>query len=134
MAKDKKETTSKNSACSIAGGEWKDPYSGKVFTEPGKLDVDHMIPLSYAAKHGGQDWNAKKKEDYANYIKFNDHLIAVDAGQNRSKGDKGPSAWKPANTAYHCTYALNWITISDKWDLTTTEADKAALQQMLGTC
>lgn len=134
LDKSKKETSIKGSACSISGGEWKDPYSGKVFTDPGKLDVDHMVPLSYAAKHGGQDWNAKKKEEYANYTQFADHLIAVDAGQNRSKSDKGPSEWKPANTAYHCTYALNWITISDKWDLTATDADKAALEQMLGTC
>lgn len=134
LDKEKKETKLKGSACSIAGGEWKDPYSGKTFTDPSKLDVDHMIPLSYTAKHGGQEWNAKKKEEYANYTKFSGHLIAVDAGQNRSKSDKGPSQWKPANTAYHCTYALDWITISKKWDLSTTAADKAALQQMLGTC
>lgn len=134
LDKNKQETKSKNSACSIVGGEWKDPYSGKTFTDPGKLDIDHMIPLSYAAKHGGQEWDAKKKEDYANYTKFSNHLIAVEAGQNRSKSDRGPASWKPTNTAYHCTYALDWITISKKWDLTTTEADKAALKQMLGTC
>lgn len=134
LDKNKKETTVKGFACSIAGGEWKDPYSGKTFTDPSKLDVDHMIPLSYAARHGGQEWDAKKKEQYANYTKFADHLIAVDAGQNRAKGDKGPSEWKPANADYHCTYALNWITISERWGLSTTEADKAALQQMLGTC
>lgn len=132
--KNGKETTNASAACSITGGEWVGAYSGKTFTDPKKLDIDHMIPLSYAAQHGGQAWDSAKKKDYANNLKFADHLIAVDAGQNRSKSDKGPSQWKPSDKGYYCTYAKNWVTISNTWGLSTTEADKKALQEMLGTC
>lgn len=134
LDKDKKETANKSQACSIVGGEWNDPYTGKTFTEPTKMDVDHMIPLSYAAKHGGQDWDAKKKESYANYQTYAGHLIAVDAGANRSKSDKGPASWKPSNKASYCSYATDWITISKTWGLSTTAADKAALNDMIATC
>lgn len=134
LDKDKKETTNKSKACSITGGEWQDPYTGTTFTDPKKLDVDHMIPLSYAAKHGGQEWDAKKKESYANSQAYAGHLIAVDAGSNRSKSDQGPSTWKPANKAHYCQYATDWISISKTWGLSTTDADKAALRDMLTTC
>lgn len=134
LDKDKKPTDNKNAACSIASGEWNDPYAGKKVTDPKGLDVDHMIPLSYAAQHGGQAWDAKKKESYANSQEFAGHLVAADAGANRAKGDKGPSKWKPSNKAHHCEYANNWITISNTWGLSTTEADKKALKEMLATC
>lgn len=125
---------SESQACSIVSGKWTDPYTGEVFTDPGKLDIDHMIPLSYAAQHGGQAWDAKKKEKYANDTSYVNHLIAASAGANRAKSDQGPSEWQPANAAYHCEYAVNWITVSKNYNLTVAEADVAALKQMLASC
>jgi hypothetical protein len=134
LDKDKKPTTDKAKACSIESGEWNDPYAGKKITNPKSLDVDHMIPLSYAAQHGGQAWDAKKKEAYANSQDFAGHLVAADAGQNRTKGDKGPSQWKPSNKAYYCEYENDWVTVAKTWNLSITDADKAALKDMLATC
>lgn len=133
LDKNKNETTSKANACSIKSGSWVDVYSGKTFTDPSKLDIDHMIPLSYAAQHGGQGWDGKRKSDYANSMNTG-HLITSSASQNRSKGDKGPSAWKPSDRASWCQYATNWISVSSTWGLSTTEADKKELASMLETC
>lgn len=130
---DKKVSSVKN-ACKVIKGEWKDPYTGKTFTDPSKLDIDHMIPLSYAAKQGGQAWNADKKEKYANDLSNPKHLIAVEASANRQKGDQGPSTWKPSNKKYHCEYASDWIGISTQWKLSIPSADKKALAGMLKTC
>lgn len=121
-------------ACEIVAGEWIDPYSGKTFTNPSDLDVDHMIPLSYANSAGGSEWDSAKKQDYANSLTYPNHLIAVDKGENRSKSDKGPGEWKPSNTAHHCQYAKDWIAISTTWNLTVSNSDVAALKEMLGTC
>lgn len=131
---DKQPTTDLATACSIQSGTWNDPYSGTVITDPGQLDVDHMIPLSYAANHGGQAWDAGKKQTYANDLSNSYHLIAVKASENRSKGDKGPSEWKPTNQAYWCQYAVDWINITRNYSLTVSPADVTALQEMLGTC
>lgn len=131
--KDKKVSSVKD-ACKVSKGEWHDPYTGKTFTDPSKLDIDHVIALSYAAKQGGQAWDAKKKEDYANDLSNPQHLIAVEASANRQKGDQGPSTWKPSNKDYHCAYATDWISVSTEWKLSIPSADKRALQDMLATC
>lgn len=136
VLKDKDGNTVDNEsrACSITGGSWTDPYTGAVITDPSQLDIDHLIPLSYAAKQGGQAWDAKQKERFANDRAYSNHLIAVSASANRSKSDQGPASWKPANTAFHCTYAVSWIQVSKNYDLTIPAADAAALREMLSTC
>lgn len=132
LDKNKQPTTSKSEACEISGGEWVDPYTGDLFTNPSDLDIDHMIPLGYAARHGGQEWNEDKKRDFANSLETG-HLLAVSASANRSKSDRGPSEWKPQDS-YYCDYATHWISVSDNWNLSTTQEDKSALESMLATC
>ena len=63
-----------------------------------------------------------------------DHLIAVTAGANRSKGDKGPENWKPPDETYWCQYAIDWTEIKERWDLTMTEPETQAVVEMLHTC
>lgn len=126
-------TTDVNAACEIISGKWVDSYTGTEFTNPKDLDIDHMIPLKYAATHGGQAWDKGRKQSYANSLEPG-HLIAVSASANRSKSDKGPADWSPSNEAYKCNYASSWISVSNTWGLSVTEADKNALQKMLETC
>lgn len=130
----KKVTKSKSKACSVKSGKWEDPYTGKTFTNPSKLDIDHMIPLSYTANHGGQAWDAKKKEKYANVLNKPYHLVAVKAGANRQKGAKGPAAWKPSNKSYHCGYAVAWTNVASDWKLTLDQKDIKAIKGMMKTC
>ncbi len=83
--------------CRVAAGKWLAPYSNTVVTDPGKLDVDHMVPLGNAHDSGAWNWSANRKEQYANYLEDPQHLIAVTASSNRSKGARGPEQWKPEN-------------------------------------
>lgn len=129
----KKATNSKSQACSITAGKWVDPYTGKTFTNPSDIDIDHMIPLKYAATHGGNNWTSSKKQKYANSMDTG-HLLAVSASANRSKSDKGPGSWKPTDKGYWCQYASHWINVSVTWKLTASKADKSALTEMLKTC
>lgn len=132
--KDGKETTNVDAACEVTGGKWIDPYSGKEFTNPKDLDIDHMVPLKYTATHGGQAWDKGKKEQYANDMSFPSHLLAVSASENRSKSDKGPGSWKPSNYSYQCQYATSWITVSKNYGLTVSSKDADTLNEMLKTC
>jgi hypothetical protein len=43
--------------CKVATGRWTCPYTGRVFTDPSKLDVDHMVPLQNAHVSGGWRWD-----------------------------------------------------------------------------
>ena len=134
LDKYKVRTDDVSKACYVAGGTWVDVYTGEVFTNPADLDVDHMVPLNYAAQHGGQVWDEARKEAYANSLEYGNHLVAVSASANRSKSDKGPSRWKPSNTEYYCTYATDWVNISVQWGLSVSQADKDALNFMLDSC
>ncbi len=54
--------------CRVAAGQWLTPYSNFIVTNPGKLDVDHMVPLRNAHDSGASHWSAQEKERYADYL------------------------------------------------------------------
>ena len=120
--------------CRVTTGEWLAPYSSAIVTDPGRLDVDHMVPLGNAHDSGAWNWSANRREQYANYLEDPQHLIAVKAGANRSRGARGPGQWKPDNRTYWCQYAVDWITIKYSWALTVTQGEHDALAEMLNTC
>ena len=120
--------------CSVTTGEWLAPYSNTVVVDPGKLDVDHMVPLGNAHDSGAWQWSAEQRERYANYLEDPQHLIAVTASANRSKGARGPDQWKPEDRTYWCQYANDWITTKYSWALTVTQGEHDALAEMLNTC
>ena len=120
--------------CRVSAGEWLAPYTNTVVNDPGKLDVDHMVPLGNAHSSGAWSWSVEQRELYANYLDDPQHLIAVTASANRSKGARGPDQWKPEERPYWCQYAVDWITIKDTWGLTVTQPEYDALVEMVNTC
>ncbi len=122
------------SECRVATGVWIAPFSGLTVNDPSDLDIDHMIPLKNAHESGAWAWDAAKKEAYANSLDDPDHLIAVTASANRSKGAKGPESWKPAEQSYWCEYAQDWIRIKITWELAVTQEEANALLAMLEEC
>lgn len=112
-------------------GEWIGPYNGKKITDSSEVDIDHVIPLSNAARNGGQEWSAEKKEAFANDP---DNLLATSAKENRTKGDKGPGKYMPPNKSYQCQYAKTYIAVAYKYDLTITESDYKELNKTIKSC
>ena len=120
--------------CRVAAGLWVGPYTGTTAEDPGDLDVDHMVPLANAHRSGGWQWSRERKREYANYMGYENHLIATTSRANRSKGSKGPEEWRPPLEDYWCTYATDWVSIKNEWGLTVTEEEYVALSEMLTTC
>ena len=120
--------------CRVLSGSWVGPYTGQMVNDPTELDIDHMVPLENAHRSGAWSWDRDRKREYANYLGYEDHLIATTSRANRSKGSKGPEEWRPPLESYWCDYALDWIAIKSSWDLTVSEREYSALREMLDTC
>ena len=105
----------------VISGKWFDKYTGKYFTNPSDLDIDHLVPLKNAYISGASNWSKKKKNRYYNYLKYDNHLIAVSKSANRNKSDKSPVEWLPPNKDYQCEYVREWFKIKTAWGLTIEE-------------
>ena len=105
----------------VVSGKWYDKFTGKYFTDPKDLDIDHLVPLKNAHASGASNWSKEKKSEYYNYLKNDHHLVAVSKGANRSKGDKSPVEWLPPNEEYQCEYVREWFKIKTDWGLTIEE-------------
>lgn len=106
--------------CKVTSGKWFDVYAGLEFTDASKMDVDHIVPLSYAAKNGGNEMSGEEKTAFAN---DREGLLLVDAGENRSKGDSGPSEYLPPRTEFRCEYIGKFLHMVKKYDLTMPASD-----------
>jgi len=105
----------------VVSGKWFDKYTGKYFTNPSDLDIDHLVPLKNAYISGASNWSKKKKNRYYNYLKYDNHLIAVSKSANRNKSDKSPVEWLPPNKDYQCEYVREWFKIKTAWGLAIEE-------------
>ncbi len=105
----------------VVSGKWFDKYTGKYFTNPSDLDIDHLVPLKNAYISGASNWSKKKKNRYYNYLKYENHLIAVSKSVNRNKSDKSPIEWLPPNEEYQCEYVREWYKIKTAWGLSIEE-------------
>ena len=120
--------------CRVETGRWFGTFTGTYFEDPGDVDVDHMVPLKNAHNSGGWAWGPAMKEEYANNLGDDDHLIAVQDRANQSKGARGPDEWMPPDESYWCQYATDWTEIKARWDLTMTDPEADAVMEMLGAC
>ncbi len=120
--------------CRVNAGSWVGPYTGEAVSSPGELDIDHMVPLANAHRSGAWAWDRVRKREFANHLGYENHLIATTSSANRSKGSKGPEKWRPPLESYWCSYATDWATIKRDWGLSVTEAEYAALSNMLAIC
>ena len=128
------EAAMDSSGCKVIGGQWFAAFTGVYVHDPGSLDIDHFVPLANAHNSGGWVWSAANKRDYYNDLTDPQHLIAVTASANRSKGSRGPDQWKPPDSSYWCQYAYSWADIKVRWGLTVTSSEIHALWTMLEEC
>lgn len=124
--------------CIVLTGELNDPYTGKIIKfkrgqdTSSAVQIDHIVPLSYAWKYGDAgSWSADKRKQFANDPA---NLIAVDGPTNGRKSDKGPSEFMPPDDSYHCDYTKQFIGVVHKYDIKVTQADWDKANKVLAKC
>ncbi len=115
--------------CKVASGRWTCPYTGTVYTDPSELDIDHTIPLREVHYSGGYLWTKDQKKLYFNGIEP-EHLVAVSASANRSKGSRRPDEWMPVIN--ECKYLKDWMKIKGRWGLDYGCEEAQIIVQLVG--
>ena len=115
-------------------GSWYSIFDGDVTNDPGRFDVDHLVPLAEAHESGGWRWDRQSRERFANDESYPHALIAVSASSNRSKGKKDPAEWLPPDAGSHCFYADAWVRVKFRWELSVDQAELSALSHILADC
>ncbi|MEV4220039.1 HNH endonuclease family protein [Nonomuraea sp. NPDC049725] len=123
----------RNAACHPVKGRWYSPYDGKWLKSEKYVDVDHVVPLSYAWRSGAKRWSQAKRRAFANDLR-RPELLTVSHSSNIAKGGQGPQSWRPPRRAYWCRYATSWITVKRHYRLFVTRNERTALLNMLRTC
>ena len=122
----------------VLAGTWIDPYNGqtlsfddlKNLSQAQGIQIDHVVPLAEAWSSGAAAWPRERRIQFANDLSV---LRAAGGRTNASKGASDPAAWRPKK-AYQCGYAMKWIEIKHRWELTVDRSEVAALESMLDTC
>lgn len=120
------------SSCSISGGRWYSYYDGVSQTSASALDIDHMVPLAEAWDSGASSWSSAEREAYANDLGDSRSLIAVTAGENRSKGDQDIAEWLPSGD--NCRYLREFVAVKVRWGLSVDSAEKSAMSSLASGC
>lgn len=121
-----------NSGCTIQYGVWHSYYDDTYFSDPSKLDIDHLVPLKEAWASGARGWSSARREAYANDLTDPRTLIAVSAHANRSKGDRDVAHWLPQYG--ECKYVAQWVGVKLRWSLSVDSAERDALIQDAAYC
>ncbi|MFE5112901.1 HNH endonuclease family protein [Streptomyces sp. NPDC056663] len=109
-------------------------YDNQYIDAPGRLDVDHRVPLAEAWDSGAKERTEKEREEYANDLGDDRSLVAVSAKTNRSKADQGPSTWMPPFEGDRCDYVADWIAVKVRWQLAIDPSEEATLAENATRC
>lgn len=115
-------------------GRWVDRYLGREIRRTIEADVELLVPASVAYVSGGHTWSDATRKAYAadTVHPASHHIVSSAGGHNPRSAD--PSSWMPSNRDTWCAYAVDWISVKTRWSLSVTEAERAALAEMLESC
>ncbi|MFD6165132.1 DUF1524 domain-containing protein [Oerskovia sp. NPDC060287] len=123
--------------CVVLTGLLADPYSGKDVAfergpmSSGAVQVDHVVPLTDAWRHGAQSWDASRREALANDPL---NLLVVAGTLNQQKGDGSASAWLPPDESFRCAYVARQVAVKYTYGLRVSATEQAAMVAVLATC
>ncbi|MEW2554232.1 DUF1524 domain-containing protein [Streptomyces zhihengii] len=120
------------SDCVVVSMVLHDPYTGKDIAwkkaKAAEVQIDHVVPLSYAWQLGAARWDDAKRRRLANDPL---NLLPVQGRANSAKRDSGPASWLPPDKGVRCAYAVRFAQVALKYEMAVTAPDK---RTMLAQC
>ena len=123
--------------CKVLSGELTSPFTGEhvdfiAGTQTSSdVQIDHVVALSDAWQKGAQALDIAQRTKFANDPL---NLLAVDGPSNSAKGDNDAATWLPPASEFRCEYVSIQIAVKLRYDLWVTDAEKQAMDRVLGKC
>ncbi|NBM20651.1 DUF1524 domain-containing protein [Streptomyces sp. GC420] len=121
------------SDCVVVSMDVYDPYTGKDIVwkkaKATEVQIDHVVPLSYAWQMGAVRWDKRKRQQLANDAL---NLIPVGGRANSAKGDSGPASWLPPDRRIRCAYAVRFAQVAIKYGMPVTAPDRRMMLRQCG--
>ncbi len=126
-----------STGCTVSTGRWYSYLDEAYWTVASDVDIDHLIPLKEAWDSGvyAQGWSASRRLAFANDLGYDYSLEAITDNVNQSKSDRDIAEWLPPAASAHCSYAIRWVAVKYRWNLTVDSNEHARLSSLLtGSC
>jgi hypothetical protein len=120
------------SSCTLTGGRWYSYYDRRSWTDQGRIDIDHMVPLAEAWDSGARSWTAANRERFANDLGDFRSLVGVTDTVNQQKSDQDPAEWLPPY--YKCRYLREYVAVKVRWRLSIDAAERVAMVDLAASC
>ena len=120
------------SGCSLSGGRWFSYYDRVSWTNTGRIDIDHVVPLAEAWDSGASAWTAAPAAELRQRPRGLPDAGGRDRLRQPGKGDQDPTTWMP--TYDTCRYLREWVAVKFRWRLSIDNAEKSALQSKSSGC
>ena len=120
----------------VAAGILTSPYTGRrIVFERGRgssaVQIDHVVPLSYAWDLGARGWTRARRTRFANDPA---NLVAVDGPSNLDKSDAEPARWMPPLAGFACQYAVQFVLVLRSYGLPIDAPSRAVVVAALADC
>lgn len=123
-----------NLGCVPAEGTWFDPYLDAEIHRTIDAEVSSLVPLEIVHSSGGSEWTPATRERFLTDITHRATMVIVSRDSGQNPRSQSPDQWRPSNEESWCGYAVDWIAVKHRWELTVTTAERVALTEMLDTC
>jgi hypothetical protein len=117
--------------CTILAGDWLSVYDNTTWTEPGAVQVDHVVSLKEAWDSGAWAWDNARQFAFGNDLEDLRTLNLVTGEVNSAKGEADPSNWLPPDDTQLCTYLADWLAIKVRWSLSMDQSEHGRIGNLL---
>ena len=120
--------------CGVVAGDWYSLYDDVFLSDPGDIQIDHVVALSEAWRSGASTWSSSRLEAFGNDVDGVGTLRAVSSTSNISKSDSDPANWLPPSSKALCQYITDWVTVKATWGLTMDQAEHTVTARLVEQC
>jgi hypothetical protein len=134
LARDMTAVRTRPGGCVVLSGRLLDSYIGRTSTITSVtkgVTVDFVVSLPSAWQSGAYAWTTSERIAFVNDPA---NLQTVRAATATRKRSRDASQYLPSAVAYRCTYIARQIGVKYRYELSVTEAERAAMRTVLGTC